>query len=98
MAQVQPDDVVADIGAYIGLYTVALAKRVGPSGRVIAFEPDSLNFTALKEHLRLNKVADRVDLIQAAVGAHNGNVLFESGRGSESHVNAGFRGRLHMID
>ena len=31
MAQVQPGDVIADVGAFIGLYTIALAKRVGQS-------------------------------------------------------------------
>jgi hypothetical protein len=30
MGEVRPGDVVADVGAYIGLYSIALANRVGP--------------------------------------------------------------------
>ena len=86
MAQVQPGDIVADVGAFIGLYTIALAKRVGPSGKVVAFEPDPENFAALKAHVELNRVADRVELIQAAVGAQDGALPFEVGRGCESRI------------
>src|SRR5437867_11525186 len=37
--QVQPGMVVFDVGAHVGLFTVLLARWVGPSGRVFAFEP-----------------------------------------------------------
>jgi FkbM family methyltransferase len=86
MAEVQPGDVVADVGAFIGLYTIALARRVGSSGKVVAFEPDPVNFAALKAHVELNNVSDRVELIQAAVGAQDGFVPFQIGRASESHI------------
>ena len=33
-------DTVIDCGAYIGEFTLYAAKAVGPSGKVIAFEPD----------------------------------------------------------
>lgn len=86
MAQARPGDIVADVGAHIGLYTIALANRVGPKGRVFAFEPDPENFAALKAHVALNGVSDNVELIQAAVGAHDGYVPFLSGGGSESRT------------
>lgn len=86
MSRVHPDDVIADVGAYIGLYTVALAKRVGPEGRVIAFEPDPGNFTTLRAHCRLNRVEDRVELIPAACGDRDGLIAFDAGRASESFV------------
>lgn len=35
-----PGDVVIDVGAHIGSYTVRCAKAVGEKGLVIAFEPD----------------------------------------------------------
>ena len=46
--------VVLDIGANIGLHTVALSEMVGPEGRVIAFEPDSANYRLLRENLDHN--------------------------------------------
>src|SRR5438105_14159476 len=36
---IRPGMTVFDIGGHVGYYTMALARRVGPSGRVIVFEP-----------------------------------------------------------
>jgi predicted methyltransferase len=33
-------DIVLDIGAHIGYYTIIASKRVGPNGKVIAIEAD----------------------------------------------------------
>src|SRR5262249_14515477 len=78
MAEVQRGDKVADIGTYVGLYTVALAKRVGASGRVFAFEPNAATFALLRSQITLNGVDDRVQLFQAAVGEQNKLVKFEA--------------------
>ncbi len=86
MAEVRPGDIVTDVGAFIGLYTVALASRVGPSGKVVAFEPNPKNFSLLKAQVELNKVSERVELIQTAVGTKDGTVFFEANRSSESKV------------
>ena len=86
MSEVRPEDVVADVGAYIGLYTVALARRVGPQGRVYAFEPDAESFTILRRHVIMNGTSERVQLLPVAVGESTGTVAFTSNRGSESHI------------
>ncbi|MBN1421928.1 MAG: FkbM family methyltransferase [Planctomycetes bacterium] len=52
--EVRPGDVVIDIGANIGYYTLLAAGRAGESGEVIAFEPDPRNFAHLKRNVRLN--------------------------------------------
>ena len=76
MEEVRPGDIVADVGTFIGLYAIALAKRVEGTGRVIAFEPEERSFSILREHVKLNGVEERVELIRAAVGAKNGDVNF----------------------
>jgi FkbM family methyltransferase len=86
MSEVRAGDCVADVGAFIGLYAVALAVRVGETGSVLAFEPDIDNYAVLAEHCRLNGVLDRVELIGAAVGDSDDWVSFEGGNGSESRV------------
>jgi len=86
MESVSSGDVVADVGAFIGLYTLALAKRVGPSGKVIAFEPDPESFASLRSHIEMNRVSDRVELIPAVVAARNGVIHFKAGLASGSHV------------
>jgi FkbM family methyltransferase len=44
---IQPGDCVWDVGANVGFYTKRFADRVGPSGRVIAFEPFEGTFQRL---------------------------------------------------
>jgi FkbM family methyltransferase len=51
---VSPGDVVFDIGANIGGHTLGLARSIGPSGRVFAFEPTDFAFAKLKCNLALN--------------------------------------------
>lgn len=89
MREVRPGDVVADVGAYIGLYSIALAKRVGPEGSVIAFEPNPASFAALQEHVALNSVNKRVRLHKVAVGAVEARVGFDR-HWDESHITCEF--------
>jgi FkbM family methyltransferase len=51
----RPDMNVLDIGAHHGLYTLLASRRVGPSGRVTAFEPSPREYRKLLRHLRLNR-------------------------------------------
>ncbi|MCW5878099.1 MAG: FkbM family methyltransferase [Anaerolineales bacterium] len=51
---VKPGQTVLDIGANIGYYTLLFAKRVGGSGVVHAFEPESNAFKLLEKNLELN--------------------------------------------
>jgi FkbM family methyltransferase len=88
MARVQVGDIVADVGSFIGLYTIALAKRVGTNGKVVAFEPDPTNFQILKKQVDLNRVTSQVELIQAAVSSQDGNASFATGKGCQSHINS----------
>lgn len=45
---------VVDIGANIGFYSLLSGKRVGELGRVIAFEPEQLNFSLLVQSIEAN--------------------------------------------
>jgi FkbM family methyltransferase len=47
-------DIVYDVGANFGLYSIALGKRVGEQGQIIAFEPLSRNFERLQANIQLN--------------------------------------------
>ncbi len=49
--QVKPGEVVVDVGAHIGRYTLIAAKN---ASKVIAVEPDPSNFSMLEENIRLN--------------------------------------------
>ncbi len=53
---VQTSHVVLDIGANIGAHTLWLARMVGESGKVYAFEPTAYAFRKLSQNLALNPV------------------------------------------
>lgn len=60
-------DVVFDVGGNIGFYTVALARRVGPRGRVHVFEPIPENLEGIRRNVRLNGLDDVVVVNAVAV-------------------------------
>src|SRR5438270_459935 len=47
MGELKAGDTFVDVGAFIGLYSIAVALRLRGLGRVIAFEPDNRNFSVL---------------------------------------------------
>ena len=56
-----PGITVIDVGANLGFYTCLFARKVGPTGRVIAFEPTPSTFALLEQNVRINGVQDIVD-------------------------------------
>jgi FkbM family methyltransferase len=56
---VKEGDVALDIGANIGAHTLPIAKHVGATGRVFAFEPTDYAYGKLKGNLALNPELDR---------------------------------------
>ena len=65
----KPGDVVIDIGAYVGMFTVKASLAVGPSGRVIAVEPCPENHTMM---VRNCKGLTNVIPVQKAIMAQKG--------------------------
>jgi FkbM family methyltransferase len=49
-----PGDTYIDVGANVGLQTMAAARLVGPQGTVIAIEPNPATFALLQAHVRIN--------------------------------------------
>ncbi|MCL5430603.1 MAG: FkbM family methyltransferase [Candidatus Marsarchaeota archaeon] len=52
--ELRPGDVVVDAGGYEGTFAIYAAKAVGETGRVIVFEPDSVNYRRLLANIELN--------------------------------------------
>jgi FkbM family methyltransferase len=70
---VRAGDIVIDVGANIGAHTLPLARFVGPTGCVHAFEPQRQIYYALCGNLALNDVRN-VRAIEAALGATSGAI------------------------
>jgi FkbM family methyltransferase len=68
--------VVLDIGANVGAHTLPLAQLVGPSGKVIAFEPTKYAFDKLLANVSLNPhLSDRIIANQTLLGRSAGDEL-----------------------
>ncbi len=96
LALLEPGDTFVDLGANLGYYSVLAALRVGPRGRVFAFEPDPDNFALLERNLAANRIG-HARAERCAVSDHTGSAqlhlntdnlgdhrLFDSGDGRES--------------
>src|SRR5262249_34098006 len=64
----EPCMVFLDVGAHLGLHTLAAARRIGKTGRVFCFEPTPVTYELLCRTLRLNGLDDRVTARCAAAG------------------------------
>lgn len=87
---VKEGDLVVEIGANIGQYTVLLSKMVGGKGHILAIEAETHNFIALTKNLSLNGalnvslenvgVSDRretLPLLLNSTGNNGGHSFFE---------------------
>jgi len=71
----RPGDVVYDLGANIGWYSMLAAQRVGPTGKVIAFEPSVTNAAYIAWNAATNRFAN-VSVVPAAVSDQDGWAVF----------------------
>jgi FkbM family methyltransferase len=65
---------VLEVGANIGAHTVPIAQWAGPSGRVIAFEPQRIVYQTLCANIALNSLLN-VHCVQQAVGSEPGSIV-----------------------
>lgn len=73
-AILEPGAVYFDIGAHIGYHAVFAAYRVGPGGRVLAFEADPCVYERLVRNL---SQFPNASAINAAVWERTGSLVFE---------------------
>ena len=70
---VKPGMNVISVGANFGYYVLLLARQVGPSGRVWAFEPTQTFRDQLQWHVDANHVSDIVTIVPFGLSDHKGN-------------------------
>lgn len=76
-----------DVGANVGVYSLFVAARAGPSARILAVEPQPVIFDRLVHNIRLNAFAN-VKAVACAVADKAGEVtlLLHAGNSGESSV------------
>lgn len=74
-----------DVGAHVGLYSLIAARKVGPRGRVFAFEPEPDNFHLLTRNIELNGYRNITAVPMAVCDRCGQAQLFVSRQGNDRH-------------
>ena len=77
----RPGDVMHDVGAHHGYYTLLASDAVGDGGLVAAFEPRPVYLRYLRKHLRINGCAN-VEVFNVCVGDKSGTCAFDTRYGT----------------
>jgi FkbM family methyltransferase len=67
-------DIVVEVGANIGVHTVALSQLIGASGKIYAFEPQRIIFQTLCANLALNSITNAY-AYEYALGEQAGEIF-----------------------
>lgn len=65
---------VLDVGANVGFHALHAASLAGPSGRVVAIEPDPVNASLLRLSVSLARGGAPVEVVEAALSDRDGEV------------------------
>jgi FkbM family methyltransferase len=88
-----------DVGANIGVFSIAAAKTMGGSGRVLAIEPNPSICAELLENRRLNSLESSIAVVNAAVGNRSRlaafGVPFKDNQGTCREVDGTFANRFY---
>jgi FkbM family methyltransferase len=76
-------DLLADVGANIGSYSILAASR---GARAVTFEPGPEARARLEDNVRLNGFEEAVEVRAEAVGATEGEAAFTVGRDTVNHL------------
>jgi FkbM family methyltransferase len=79
----KPGSSSLDLGAHFGLYSVGMAMRVGPTGQVVALEPERTARKRCELHLRMNRLG-WVRVFGEAASDRTGTIRFVGNGGEGS--------------
>lgn len=102
-ADIQPGDVVLDLGAYAGMASILFSKQVGAAGLVVSFEPDPHNFNAARMNTGMHaKVSglNNIRLHQRAIWKDDKGLEFscDGNMGSSASQIVGKRGEVRQVE
>ena len=73
----KPGQIMLDIGANMGVYSLTASNIIGDAGKIIAFEPDDDNFKVLKKNILKNEFKN-IDPVPYAVSDKEETIFFET--------------------
>lgn len=91
-------DTVIDLGANIGEFSLIAAKKVGPSGRIIAVEPLAETLISLKKNMDLNGFQN-YSILECAVGNKLGKMsLYKKSESATMGLLDPVKGEENMVE
>lgn len=101
---INPDDVVYDVGAHIGYYSLIASRKVAEhysadrriGGHVFAFEPLPVNLKALQFHVNANKI-ENITIVPYAVSSESGQSTFDIAAGGTGRGRLNSSGNIRVI-
>lgn len=91
-------DVVLDIGANIGYFTLLFSKLVGQDGKVFAFEPDPRSFDLLHKNVRGNRCANVVIHQKAVTDGQGELILYRDKYNNLDHRTYDHRNKGELVE
>jgi len=90
---IKPGSVFVDVGAHIGKYTLAVAKRLRNKGLVISIEPEPENFRSLIANLYINGLNPYVVALNVAAWSRDSIIKLHIGASSGGHSTSFIKSR-----
>jgi FkbM family methyltransferase len=84
MYKVRPGDTIAEMGAYMGYYTLYLAEKAGKEGKVIAIEPMPDNLKYLKKNVSYNKLKNVIVVEKGVWNSNETQYFFQKSNDTQS--------------
>ena len=91
----RPGARVFEIGAHQGVVAMMLAREVGPSGHVLAVEPNPHNAAVALKNRELNGMT-QIEILEAAVSDRSGTIVFNHGLDGQLDDGSGAGGRMSV--
>ena len=88
--KVKEGDIVVDVGANVGMFTVKAALSVGDKGKVVSIEPIEENFELLKKNVEFHNLVN-VQIIRKALGRERGKTTMIKSLLSGTHQLKGLK-------
>jgi FkbM family methyltransferase len=80
------NDIVLDVGAHLGRYTIISSNLVGDDGKVVAIEASPLVFEKLKRNIKLNKLSNTTSMNYAVYSKKTEIKLFFPSEGFQNSI------------